>query len=73
MQDKTKRKLHNVKAPAAAPDWFATPESHNYQLLMFEDGSTIDGVEITRAEYIALKRELARMRGHNLPKEANAA
>jgi len=42
---------------------------------MFEDGGTIDGVEITREEYIALKRELARMRGYttNLPKEVDDA
>lgn len=50
---------------APPPDWVTTtPADHSYSLDMYENSDhTIQSVELTRAEFIALKEHLARMRG----------
>lgn len=52
------------------PDWVnETPES-GYTLEMWnEDGGAIRSIDLTRAEYIALKRHLAVMRGYAVAAE----
>lgn len=68
-------------APATAeselPDWAMMPSAYEYSLIIrrwggdgeFEEGTAedVEDVEMTRAEYITLKRQLAEMRGYELP------
>jgi hypothetical protein len=55
----------NETTPAATANWVnETPPDHCYSLDMYENSDhSIDSVEMTRAEYIALKQHLATMRG----------
>lgn len=49
---------------AIDPEWLATPDDIEYELLMSDSGGeTVQQIDITRAEYIALKRHLAELRG----------
>ena len=62
----------NETTPAAAPGWVnKTPPDHCYSLDMYENSDhSIDSVEMTRAEYIALKQHLAGLRGIIIPTAA---
>ena len=40
-----------------------TPDEYSYELVMFEGGGEVQGVWLTRAEFIDLKEQLARSRG----------
>lgn len=53
------------------PEWaLQTPPENSYDLTMFDSGGdSIEEVELSRAEYIALKRHLAVMRGYEMPDE----
>ena len=55
--------------PAEIPEWVnETPEECTYDLTMDDgDGSNIQDVELTRDEYLALKKHLAAMRGYTVP------
>jgi hypothetical protein len=48
------------------PDWVKeTPPDHMYCLDMFESGDNhVESIDLTRDEYIALKRHLAAVQGH---------
>ena len=51
-------------ATDTAPDWVtSTPEECEYQLAVFHEGGEEQFIELTRAEYIALKEHLANIRG----------
>lgn len=44
--------------------WEETPgESNEYELVMWTDGASTEAIYISRGEYIALKRQLADLRG----------
>lgn len=62
-----------VTAPATAesPEWIEeTPEETSYNLTMFDEGGApVQDIELTRDEYIKLKRVLARVRGFDVPEE----
>ena len=47
------------------PEWVTdTPDERSYKVVMFdESGGEIQGVWLTRDEYIGLKEHLARTRG----------
>jgi hypothetical protein len=51
------------------PEWVEkTPDECTYNLTMFETrGGEIQNIDVTRDEYIALKRHLATMRGFDVP------
>jgi hypothetical protein len=58
---------------AAAPEWLdKTPERTTYNLTMYDDGVSVEDQDIylDRAEFIALKAELARIRGYSAAPEA---
>ena len=53
----------------AVPEWLETPEHEECEYLLAFQGAGGDQdhrVEMTRAEFDALKRRLAEMRGHDL-------
>jgi hypothetical protein len=52
------------------PDWVTdTPPDHSYSIDMYENSdATIQNIEITRTEFLALKEHLARMRGYEVQK-----
>jgi len=63
-----KRKPDSAKpagTPATVPEWATeTPDADYYQLVMWRgDGNTAETVEMTRDEYITLKKHLAKQRG----------
>lgn len=49
------------------PDWVTeTPESESYGLTMWDgSGGPVQEIDMTRAEFLALKEHLATMRGYN--------
>ena len=53
------------------PEWLGEnemPNEHGYTLMMMMNNDrSCENVEMSRAEYLALKRHLARMRGFNVP------
>ena len=56
------------RKPEPEPAWVTdTPKDSEYVLEMFDFGSgeAAQTVEVTRAEFLALKRHLARMRGYS--------
>ena len=62
---KTQPKQTAATQPAAAPEGVNdTPPDHRYSVDMYENGDhSTDGVELSRAEYIALKQYVAGLRG----------
>jgi hypothetical protein len=52
---------------AEVPDWLETPDPVSYSLMMEVDGDHIERheVQVTREEFIKLKRLLAGMRGQS--------
>ncbi len=73
MRKNLKKRTAAATAPAEAlPDWaIKTPEEISYDLEMYDPWTgTVDGVTLTRDEYIALKQHLAKMRGIVIPKAA---
>lgn len=62
--------MESTKA-STIPEWaLKTFPENSYDLTMFDaGGDSIEEVELTRAEYIALKRHLAAMRGYELPED----
>ena len=56
--------------PAATPEWVTeTLAEHTYSLEMFESNdSSIQSIDMSRAEYIAIKQHLATMRGIATPR-----
>lgn len=54
-----------------APDWLIeTPMPTHYTLTMWDDqGGNEQDVMLNRREFIALKRHLAEMRGHEVPED----
>lgn len=62
---------NEIEIPAWVND---TPPDHSYSLTMFQNSdSSIQDIELTREEYIALKEHLAAMRGYVKPDETAAA
>lgn len=61
------------QTPAAIPEWATTtPPDHQYLLEMFESSDqSVEEVDLTRDEYIALKAHLAALRGYGV--SANVA
>lgn len=65
-----------AKPPRPLPDWVTeTRDELSYVLLITHDRSdgvdgSMEGLDLTRDEYIALKRHLAEMRGYKVPAEA---
>jgi hypothetical protein len=59
--------------PNALPDWVTeTPEPWTtYQLAMWQDAIDIQGIDLSREEFIALKQRLAELRGYSVPKEGS--
>jgi hypothetical protein len=55
------------------PDWVeGTPVEPSYSLAMFDnEGNTPQEIDVTRAEYVALKRHLAAIRGYRCPDPAD--
>ena len=55
------------------PDWIdETPEECSYELTMFEGiGGQVQQIDITRDEYLHLKKHLAKMRGYRTPRRHN--
>ena len=53
------------KAAVVIPDWVTkTPDGPSYLLVMFSDnGDAAQEINITRAEFLGLKKRLASMRG----------
>ena len=46
------------------PDWLETPDEAAYAMGMLDhEGGTVQDVEMSRDEYIALKEHLAKLRG----------
>jgi hypothetical protein len=49
---------------AQKPDWLETPDETEYDLVMSgEAGSSVQTVNLSREEYIALKEYLCKLRG----------
>jgi hypothetical protein len=69
---------NHASAPVAAasqtesPDWLETPDDATYKLIMFEDDAEVQGVDMTRGEYIGLKKHLAGLRGLPMPPDDEA-
>lgn len=63
-----------VPAAPEKPDWVnETPDETTYDLTMYGDhGGSIQEIDLARAEYIALKAHLAKLRGYTVPEDANA-
>ena len=61
-------------APAERPEWIdETPrQNETYVLDMVVDATAYQDVELTRAEFIALKHHLARMRSFEVEDEEEA-
>ncbi len=52
------------------PDWFSTPDECTYDLNMYDSGGDhIQLMELTRPEFLELKRRLAEVRGLEWPEE----
>ena len=69
MKTQTKPTTTTAAAPATpapeVPDWVNdTPHQETYELEMYQEGGTVESIEMTRDEYISLKQNLARMRGY---------
>jgi hypothetical protein len=58
------RKTPNTfsKPLAVEPEWLETPGEYEYTLLMADAFDTRQQIDLTREEYIALKRHLAEFR-----------
>jgi hypothetical protein len=67
-----KRAAAEVAPAEPLPDWaIKTPEEMRYDLEMYDPWEgCVDGVSLTRNEYLALKQYLAKMRGIVVPKSA---
>jgi hypothetical protein len=69
------RKRQDAKPAAASqvPEWLDTPDD-GYELGWWpQNADSLQSVTLTRAEYIALKLHLAKMRGFEVPSEAQHA
>jgi hypothetical protein len=76
-----KPEIHPVESAMASieskaepvPDWVnATPDDNEYTLLMWDSGGdSVQQVEITRGEFITVKRWLAALRGYYLTAPMN--
>jgi hypothetical protein len=67
--EQARRPLERPPAGAETLDWLAdTPRETEYSLEMCDpDGNLVQGVDLTRAEFIELKRHLAAQRGYRAP------
>jgi hypothetical protein len=55
------------------PDWITeTPDDNTYNLEMWDENETIQSIDLTRVEYLTLKRHLAEMRGFVMPEVVHA-
>jgi len=61
-QKRESRKPSSAKTTVPAPEWATQTPEILYTIEAFL-GETIEQVDLTREEYIALKRHLAKMRG----------
>jgi hypothetical protein len=60
--------MQDRRIPEAIPEWVnETPDECSYDLIMFDaGGGSEEEIHLSRAEYIALKKLLAAMRGYNV-------
>ena len=66
--------LEIFRSKDVAPEWVSdTPDIGSYNLTVFDGGggSVEDIADLTRAEYVALKKKLAKMRGYAVPETTN--
>ena len=54
------------------PEWLEETPEYTYQMDAWNSNTTVQEIELTRDEYIALKQHLAKMRGISVPEEAHA-
>jgi hypothetical protein len=72
MRKPTSEKSTAKKAPASVPGWaMKTPDEIEYYLEMYDPNSEpLQNILVTRDEFEALKKHLAKMRGIAIPKAA---
>jgi hypothetical protein len=66
----TKKNSKATRKPTTppAPEWVTRTPEPGYNLTMFgADDDAAQDINLTRDEYLALKRALAKMRGYKLP------
>lgn len=61
------RKGNTPKSKTADLAWLDTPPDFGYYLEMIDEGDVRQFVEVSRAEFIALKHCLAEVRSHQMP------
>ena len=65
----TKRAVKPATKAADVPEWVTeTPEETEFRLEVWDPGTALQIVELSRVEYVALKAHLAKLRGISVPK-----
>ncbi len=76
MPKNVKKSTAKAAPGAEAPPTYLieTPPDNSYQLAMFDDieGTDVEQIELSRAEYLAIKKVLIKMRGYKVPEVTNA-
>lgn len=64
MSTKTKPKTAAKPKTDELPEWALKTPDFRYDLEMYEEGQgVVEGISLTRDEYVGLKQSLAKMRG----------